>query len=118
MNQTFRCKLSDQDVIKVPGILAPVRGLALVRTACDCGDPLYGVLHIRSGTGLMLHHSPEVFGEKFWDRLSVVNWDRPAPEIEKDPLIYEAFARASVLAPGHFVGNPMTETRDLPAEVD
>lgn len=97
----------------VSGIDAPVPGLAIATVGrCDCGDELYGVMHIRSGAGLFFSHSPENFGEKMWDVLGEIDWTRSATEIDGKQALAAACA-ALKLVPDSFVGEPATDLNDV-----
>lgn len=106
---------SDGTHLAVTGIDAPVPGLAIVEVPpCKCGADLYGVLHVRSGSGLFFAHDPADFGADVWAALSRVDWTRSAEEIAEDPAARTATQAAFALVLGAFYGVPTEPAGDVP----
>jgi hypothetical protein len=107
---------SDGNLFAVWGVDAPVPGLALVQVGqpCKCGAEFFGVMHVRSGSGLFFSHSPENFGQSVWDTLREADWTRSAIEIERDRVALQAAMDAFGLVPDAFVGEPTPVAGDVP----
>jgi hypothetical protein len=114
MKQFIARTSSSGPLEQVEGLNSPVRGLAIVRTPCPCGDAVYVVAHVRSGQALFFSHSPESFG-KAWPILSQVDWTRSADEIEKCAATSILCREALALVPDGFRSAPVAgEPSDVP----
>jgi hypothetical protein len=108
--------VADGTHFDVWGVDSPVPGLAIVQVPpCDCGAELYGVMHIRSGSGLFFAHSAESFGPEVWTILSGVDWTQSAVEIENDGGLAVAAVRVAFgLALNAFHGPTVAIADDVP----
>lgn len=109
MDKTYTVRAVTGGTMQAHGIDTPVPGLALVSPeACDCGQRLYALLHVRSGAAVFYTHTPEALGEEQWARLKQFDWDRSADEIDADPNLNEILAAVMVITGNLYMGTEKT----------